>query len=43
VEDRLLRGHAVAAIVCTTHGDWEGLPTRGELERFVARRGEPDR
>lgn len=43
VEDRLLRGHAVAAMVCTTHGDWEGLPTRGELERFVARRGEPDR
>jgi len=35
-EDCLRRGHAVAARVCQTAGDWEGLPTRGELEAFLA-------
>jgi 2-dehydro-3-deoxygluconokinase len=29
-------GHAVAARVCQTVGDWEGLPKREELERFLA-------
>jgi 2-dehydro-3-deoxygluconokinase len=43
VEERLRRGHAVAAHVCLTVGDWEGLPTRGEVERFVAGRGGADR
>jgi 2-dehydro-3-deoxygluconokinase len=36
LEECLRRGHAVAGMVCLTRGDWEGLPTRGELERFVA-------
>jgi 2-dehydro-3-deoxygluconokinase len=35
-EECLRRGHALAARVCMTVGDWEGLPTRGELERFLA-------
>lgn len=34
----LRRGHAVAARVCETLGDWEGLPARGELEAFLAGR-----
>jgi 2-dehydro-3-deoxygluconokinase len=34
----LRRGHAVAARVCETLGDWEGLPTRAELEAFLAGR-----
>lgn len=29
--DRLDRGARVAAFVCMTHGDWEGMPTRAEL------------
>jgi 2-dehydro-3-deoxygluconokinase len=33
--DCLKQAHATAAIVCMTHGDWEGLPTRGQLERFI--------
>jgi 2-dehydro-3-deoxygluconokinase len=32
----LRRAHAVAALVCTTLGDWEGLPTRAQLDRFLA-------
>jgi 2-dehydro-3-deoxygluconokinase len=32
VEECLRRGHAVAGMVCVTEGDWEGLPTRGQLE-----------
>jgi 2-dehydro-3-deoxygluconokinase len=43
VAERLRRGHAAAAMVCLTNGDWEGLPTRGQLEAFLARRGEADR
>jgi 2-dehydro-3-deoxygluconokinase len=43
VEERLRRGHAVAAHVCLTHGDWEGLPTRGQIEKFLARQVEADR
>jgi 2-dehydro-3-deoxygluconokinase len=41
--DALRRGHAVAAIVCLTQGDWEGLPTRPQLETFVNRHAEADR
>jgi 2-dehydro-3-deoxygluconokinase len=43
--DCLRRAHAAAAIVCRTQGDWEGLPTRGQVERFVgsADREEVDR
>lgn len=29
----LARGHACAAAVCRTHGDWEGFPTRRDLHR----------
>jgi sugar/nucleoside kinase (ribokinase family) len=43
VEERLRRGHAAAAHVCLTHGDWEGLPTRRQVERFLARQVEADR
>jgi 2-dehydro-3-deoxygluconokinase len=31
----LERAHALAAMVCMTHGDWEGLPTREQLHRFT--------
>ncbi|MPZ12713.1 MAG: hypothetical protein GEU89_21315 [Kiloniellaceae bacterium] len=31
VPARLERGTAVAGFVVSTHGDWEGLPTRAEL------------
>jgi 2-dehydro-3-deoxygluconokinase len=41
--ERLRRAHATAAMVCMTNGDWEGLPTRVQLEAFLARRGEADR
>jgi 2-dehydro-3-deoxygluconokinase len=41
--ERLQRAHAAAAMVCMTQGDWEGLPTRGQLERFSARRAEAHR
>jgi 2-dehydro-3-deoxygluconokinase len=34
-QDSLARAHAVAAMVCITHGDWEGLPDRQQLARFV--------
>jgi 2-dehydro-3-deoxygluconokinase len=37
-DECLRRGHAVAARVCQTLGDWEGLPTRGELEVLLAGR-----
>ena len=39
----LHRAHALAAKVVTTRGDWEGLPTLGELERFVDGPGEAGR
>jgi 2-dehydro-3-deoxygluconokinase len=42
-EGCLERGHALAAMVCMTHGDWEGLPDRRQLEEFLARRGEARR
>lgn len=42
-QDALVRAHAVAALVCMTHGDWEGLPDRARLERFIAAGGEADR
>lgn len=34
-QDSLARAHGVAGMVCRTHGDWEGLPDRAELARFV--------
>jgi len=33
----LRRGNALGAMACQAEGDWEGLPTRVELERFVSR------
>jgi 2-dehydro-3-deoxygluconokinase len=36
----LRRGNAMGAIVCLTQGDWEGLPTRRELEDFMSQRRE---
>ncbi len=41
--DCLKRAHASAAMVCMTHGDWEGLPTRGQLERFIGRDSQANR
>jgi 2-dehydro-3-deoxygluconokinase len=41
--DRLRRGHAAAAIVCLTDGDWEGLPTRGQVAAFLSRTPGADR
>jgi 2-dehydro-3-deoxygluconokinase len=38
--EALLRGNALGAMACLTQGDWEGLPTRRELEDFLARRSE---
>ncbi len=32
------RGNAMGAITCLTRGDWEGLPTRRQLEDFVNKR-----
>jgi 2-dehydro-3-deoxygluconokinase len=40
IEACLRRGHAVGAMVCGTDGDWEGLPDRGQLERFLLREAE---
>jgi 2-dehydro-3-deoxygluconokinase len=42
-EDCLLRGSACGAMVCLTDGDWEGLPTPSEIERFVAQERKADR
>lgn len=39
----LLRGNAVGAMVCMAEGDWEGLPTRAELARFLSGRTESQR
>jgi 2-dehydro-3-deoxygluconokinase len=36
--DALRRAHALAAHVCQTRGDWEGLPTRAQLDRFLSAR-----
>lgn len=33
--EALRRAHAVGALVCGSEGDWEGLPQREELERFL--------
>jgi 2-dehydro-3-deoxygluconokinase len=41
--ERLQRAHAAAAMVCRTQGDWEGLPTRGQLEQFAARQAGANR
>ena len=35
VADRLRWGTICAACSVGSHGDWEGLPTRAELERFA--------
>jgi 2-dehydro-3-deoxygluconokinase len=42
-QDALLRAHGAAAMVCVTHGDWEGLPDRAQLARFLGRGTEADR
>lgn len=39
-QDALIRGNAVGALVCLTQGDWEGLPTRRELQDFLDRKTE---
>jgi 2-dehydro-3-deoxygluconokinase len=36
---RLERGAAVAGVAVSTHGDWEGLPTRAELAAFAGDHG----
>lgn len=36
VAERLRWGTICAAFTVGTHGDWEGLPTRAELQRFAA-------
>jgi 2-dehydro-3-deoxygluconokinase len=43
VEECLMRGSACGAMVCLTDGDWEGLPTPAEIERFVAQERRADR
>jgi 2-dehydro-3-deoxygluconokinase len=35
LEECLLQGNAVGAMVCQADGDWEGLPTQSELEEFL--------
>lgn len=37
IKDQLERGCALGALACLTRGDWEGAPTRPELERFIRR------
>lgn len=37
-EVAMRRGNALGAIACQTQGDWEGLPTRAELNDFLAQR-----
>ena len=43
VAECLRRGCACGAMACLSNGDWEGLPTRPELERFFAGRGAAER
>lgn len=43
VEECLARGSACGAMVCLTDGDWEGLPTLAELERFRTQERKADR
>lgn len=43
VGDCLRHGNAAGAIVCQAEGDWEGLPTRGELDEFLQSRTAVDR
>jgi 2-dehydro-3-deoxygluconokinase len=38
--EAMRRGNAVGAMVCLTQGDWEGLPTKRELDDFLAKRAE---
>ena len=35
IEEQLERGCALGALACLNRGDWEGSPTRIELERFL--------
>ena len=42
-KDSLHRAHALAAAVVQTRGDWEGLPTRAELERILSQNREASR
>lgn len=39
-EQRLERANVLGAFVVSTHGDWEGLPTRDELSMLDQRSGE---
>lgn len=41
--DRLARGNAIGAMGCLNRGDWEGLPGREELARFMASNTESSR
>jgi 2-dehydro-3-deoxygluconokinase len=43
VEECLARGSACGAMVCLTDGDWEGLPSSAELDRFLAQKRVADR
>ncbi len=43
IEECLARGAACGALVCLTDGDWEGLPTKAEIERFVTQERKADR
>jgi 2-dehydro-3-deoxygluconokinase len=43
IDECLARGAACGALVCLTDGDWEGLPTPAEIERFVAQERKADR
>ncbi len=35
LEEQIERGCALGAIACMNYGDWEGSPTRPELQRFL--------
>ncbi len=43
VAECLRHGNAAGAIVCQADGDWEGLPTRAELDEYLGSRTESDR
>lgn len=43
IEECLARGAACGALVCLTDGDWEGLPTKAEIERFKLQERKADR
>ena len=43
LQECLRHGNAVGSMVCQTDGDWEGLPTRTELDEFLTRSTESNR